>query len=565
MSVTSALFTGVSGLLGNAEAINVIGNNLSNVNTIGFKSGRMVFSDMLSVNIANNSQIGRGSQIQAVDTVFSQGSFENSEVVTDLAIQGNCFFALKTPEQPTPLTSQATATLTRAGAFRLDASKFLVNPDGYQVVDTSGNGIQFTDNTAAIQSALTATIDPVTVAAGSMADATAKTVYLDPDTVSANDGGATDSAKKAVEALTAAKTGLVAAQTASAAATLSGYPDAISAAAAAVKSATAAVAAANSLVTLSTTATTNANVAITASEALTAAAANLSANPNDANANTASAANTTAGAALNSAHISLTALDPAFQKIALALDDTPNNAGAAYDLAQVVAALNAYAGLPTTDPAAATAALAAATAANDAVTSLTTASANASQAANEVNAHIATVAADPLLITQANADNTAADTAFSIFTSASGAAFSKISKIDADGLITYVGKYGDTYYYNSTNAIGIPTATATLADIAACQRIAVINPSNPGAMEKLGGSLYKINTFAGVQTSGFSVSDNKINGTTEKFFSNQLESSNVDMAAQFVKMILTQRAYSANSKTITTADEMTQEVLNLKR
>ena len=51
----------------------------------------------------------------------------------------------------------------------------------------------------------------------------------------------------------------------------------------------------------------------------------------------------------------------------------------------------------------------------------------------------------------------------------------------------------------------------------------------------------------------------------EKLFSSSLEQSNVDMAAQFVKMILTQRAYSANSKTITTADQMTQELLNLKQ
>ena len=53
MSITSAMFTGVSGLLANAEGINVIGNNLANVNTIGFKSGRMLFSDMLSANIGN--------------------------------------------------------------------------------------------------------------------------------------------------------------------------------------------------------------------------------------------------------------------------------------------------------------------------------------------------------------------------------------------------------------------------------------------------------------------------------------------------------------------------------
>ena len=69
MSITSAMFTGVSGLLANAEGINVIGNNLANVNTVGFKGGNTVFSDMLSANIGNGSQVGRGSQIQQVGTV----------------------------------------------------------------------------------------------------------------------------------------------------------------------------------------------------------------------------------------------------------------------------------------------------------------------------------------------------------------------------------------------------------------------------------------------------------------------------------------------------------------
>ena len=91
MSVTTAMFTGVSGLLANAEGINVIGNNLANVNTVGFKSGRMLFSDMLSASIGNGSQIGRGTQIQKVDNVFSQGAFESTELVTDLALQGNSF------------------------------------------------------------------------------------------------------------------------------------------------------------------------------------------------------------------------------------------------------------------------------------------------------------------------------------------------------------------------------------------------------------------------------------------------------------------------------------------
>src|SRR5689334_428316 len=97
MSITSAMFTGVSGLLANAEGINVIGNNLSNVNTIGFKGGKIMFSDALSATIGNGSQIGRGAQIQCVDNVFTQGTTETTTSVTDLALQGNSFFALGKP------------------------------------------------------------------------------------------------------------------------------------------------------------------------------------------------------------------------------------------------------------------------------------------------------------------------------------------------------------------------------------------------------------------------------------------------------------------------------------
>lgn len=149
MSVTSAMFTGVSGLLSNAEGINVIGNNLANVNTVGFKDSRMLFSDMLSASIGNNSQIGRGTQIQKVDNNFSQGSFEQTTSTTDLAIQGDSFFVLApiatTDSAYTLPTVDATnVNLTRAGAFRLVADPaiadtyVLVNPDGYPVLDDAG-------------------------------------------------------------------------------------------------------------------------------------------------------------------------------------------------------------------------------------------------------------------------------------------------------------------------------------------------------------------------------------------------------------------------------------------
>ena len=125
MSVTSAMYTGISGLAANGEAMSVIGNNISNVNTTGFKQGRMLFSDVLSSTISGGSQIGRGVQIQTVQNQFGQGSFESTESVTDLAIQGDSFFVVQ---------GTAGRYYTRAGAFNFDKDKILVNPDGNQVL-----------------------------------------------------------------------------------------------------------------------------------------------------------------------------------------------------------------------------------------------------------------------------------------------------------------------------------------------------------------------------------------------------------------------------------------------
>lgn len=147
MSITSALFTGVSGLLNNAEGMNVIGNNISNVNTIGFKGARTLFADMLSTPTTNRSQMGHGTYIQKIDNLFTQSSFESTNVVTDLAIQGDSFFVLAGPSDPkgTSLTGEK-AYYTRAGAFRLTPDTtvappvdlYLANADGYRVLDTDG-------------------------------------------------------------------------------------------------------------------------------------------------------------------------------------------------------------------------------------------------------------------------------------------------------------------------------------------------------------------------------------------------------------------------------------------
>jgi len=311
MSITSAMFSGVSGLLANAEGINVIGNNLANVNTVGFKYNRMLFADMMYVDAGNGSQLGRGTQIQKIDTVMGQGAFESTEVVTDMAIQGEGFFALAAPSAPLSTAVAASdAYYTRAGTFRLGAADTtttpallpLINPLGYKVLDQAGNPIAIPESTS-----VTVVTDPTTVP---------------PTTV-------------------------------------------------------------------------------------------------------------------------------------------------------------------TTD-----------------------------------------------------------------YT------FQKITTIENNGIISllYADAAGNPYtaYYAGANG-------AIDTNIANALRVGYATVNNPPALSKEGGNLFRPTVTSGEPTITFA------NGNNSKVFSNSLEQSNVDMAAQFVKMILTQRAYSANSKTITTADEMTQEVLNLKR
>ncbi|MDX9710800.1 MAG: flagellar hook-basal body complex protein, partial [Trichloromonas sp.] len=130
MGILTSLYSGVSGLNTNGNALSVIGNNIANSNTIGFKSGRSVFSDLLSSSISasgGSSQIGRGSGMSTVDNIFTQGTFENTTKNTDLAIEGEGFFIVREP-------GTTTDSYTRAGAFRWDAEGYLVSPEGNRVM-----------------------------------------------------------------------------------------------------------------------------------------------------------------------------------------------------------------------------------------------------------------------------------------------------------------------------------------------------------------------------------------------------------------------------------------------
>jgi len=130
-----SLFTGVSGLRSHQFWMDVIGNNIANINTVGFKAGRTTFAEALTQTLRaatrpvgnrggiNPIQIGLGTSIGSVDTLFTQGAPEVTGVQTDLAIQGDAFFVLSDGQNE---------YYTRAGAFRFDADGRLVSPyNGY--------------------------------------------------------------------------------------------------------------------------------------------------------------------------------------------------------------------------------------------------------------------------------------------------------------------------------------------------------------------------------------------------------------------------------------------------
>ena len=129
MSVTSSMWASVSGLLAHGERMSVIGNNIANVNTVGFKGSRMDFEDFAQMSISsgsNTAQVGRGVGVSAVFGDFSQGSFETSNEATDMAISGSGFFGVS------PLNSEE-MYYTRAGNFRFNSDYVLVDPNGYAV------------------------------------------------------------------------------------------------------------------------------------------------------------------------------------------------------------------------------------------------------------------------------------------------------------------------------------------------------------------------------------------------------------------------------------------------
>ncbi|AVV49995.1 flagellar hook protein FlgE [Leptospira santarosai] len=154
-----SLYSGVSGLKNHQVRMDVIGNNISNVNTHGFKTERVTFQDMISQELrgasepkeniggVNPQQVGLGSLIAAIDKIMTQGSLQTTGKNTDVAMSGEGFFIVKDGDKQ---------FYTRAGAFNLDKNGYYVNPaNGLKVqgwnsrLDEKGN--KFINSSASIE------------------------------------------------------------------------------------------------------------------------------------------------------------------------------------------------------------------------------------------------------------------------------------------------------------------------------------------------------------------------------------------------------------------------------
>ncbi|MCT7493376.1 flagellar hook-basal body complex protein [Aliarcobacter cryaerophilus] len=145
-----ALWTGISGLAAHQTALDNESNNIANVNTVGYKAGRISFADQIY-----QGKIGKGSFVQDAEKIFVTGGYKITGVEYDAALQGDGFFTVINKNT----LGTAETFYTRAGNFRMGQSGTLQNPDGYEVqgwtmssidqkndvVSTNSNASRFTD------------------------------------------------------------------------------------------------------------------------------------------------------------------------------------------------------------------------------------------------------------------------------------------------------------------------------------------------------------------------------------------------------------------------------------
>jgi flagellar hook protein FlgE len=143
-----SMYSGVSGLRVHQAKMDVIGNNISNVNTVGFKRSQVTFSEVFAQTIkgagspeggrggTNPQQIGLGAGLSSIDVIHSKGSTQRTDNATDIMVDGNGFFIVSADE------NAQNKFYTRAGNFSVDKLGYLVTPSGFKVLDSTFQPVQ---------------------------------------------------------------------------------------------------------------------------------------------------------------------------------------------------------------------------------------------------------------------------------------------------------------------------------------------------------------------------------------------------------------------------------------
>ncbi len=521
-----SLYAGVSGLRNHQTKMDVVGNNIANVNTVGYKASRVTFQDMLSQSLqgasrpqgnaggTNPIQIGLGVGLASVDKVFTDGGSQTTNVSTDLALSGSGFFQLSND-------GGKSFVYSRDGAFSFDTNGDYVSAAGYKVMGYK--------------------IDPATGKTTGVPAAIniPKTDTMTPKASSAMTVIGNVSASTTAP-VTAAATALISAREASvAAAGAAALPGATAASVAAAVLAHSSAGVMDSGVSAGdVTIADNAATVLgsTAKSVAQAMAANL-------------AAAITATDTTSDVSTSLKVYDSLGNAYTLGGTLEKSTTGVADE----------WIFKPTgtiTDP------TTGATIANVTTTPITptdteTIRFNSTDGSFKqsfstfVGAPAAGVAATHLKITV-----TPTGSPLTTFTVTPD--FSTMTQYasEATAASTETDGYPDgTLDKLTVNSSGVFVGTYTNGLSKELAKVALYSFNNPQGLESSGGNFY-----TETNNSGTAMAD-----TTSKFTSGALEMSNVDLAQQFSDMIVTQRGFQANSKIITTSDTMIEELINLKR
>lgn len=533
MGISSSLYSGVSGLTANGNAMSVIGNNIANANTVGFKASRTVFGDLLSSSISGSggsSQVGRGVGLSVVDNIFSQGTFENTETNTDLAVEGSGFFIVSDPS-----TGNASNNFTRAGAFRFDAEGFLVNPEGFNLMgyalDDNGNTVgdltpifantqSFTPAQPTSSLNLNTNIDSDSVTI-SVADTATSATALDNAVITA--GGATHPAYTNLAAdptnglLQDAALLQAISDENDANSVLSGAPGDVDALAtiAAVADLRAAITGAFDINDPSGTSSYATSIQVFDSLGSTHLMTTYFTKTSDQNWdwNTVVDGGEVTGGASGELEIvgsGVLEFDSSGDLIRIGQEDSAGTLSL-QDLYTVAGDTSSDPTFPR--PTAST---------RDGALTWNNGSVQTQQVAIDMQT---TQYASPSVVVSQEQDGFGTGT---------------LVKLSVDESGNVIGNFSN----------GTPRNL---------MRLALAKFTNANALTKIGSNMYSQSGGSGVPVVG------TVGSGVGNIFTNALELSNVDLAQEFVKMITTQRGFSANSKTITTTDEMLAEIINLKR